>query len=160
MTAEEFKEKFPLKKKFMDKYQRAYFLVKEVLNINKCEKIVEQYGFTVKRITEHYLSQGILYSEVYFDNKLVATIDLQGFPSIEFHKRKRKFAKMIEADEDVIVPIPTIHRILDWHDVKGKMHCLAGGETVMHVLPVEITEELLIEQIKLLHLEPLIELDK
>ena len=156
ISVEEFKKRYSLKIKLIEKYSIVYFLVRDVLNINKCEDIIKEFGFTVKRITKDYKDRGILYSEVFYNEKEVACIDLQGFPTIMFHKRQRKLAKLIINHTDVIAPIPGIHRILEWHSVKNKkLQCLAGGQTIMHILPVELTEEILDDEIKKLKLEPL-----
>ena len=159
MTAEQFKEKFSYSsyKSLMDKYKLAYFLVSDVIHINKLETLVEKYGFTVERQDKDYLTSHVLWSKVLFEDKIVGHIDLQGFPSIEFHKRKRKLAAIVVKDDMVIAPIEGIHRILDWHTVKGKMHCLVGGETVLHVLPDEMTEEVMTEWIEKLGVQALVQ---
>ena len=158
MTAEQFKQKFSYAayKSLMDKYNLAYFLVSDVIHINKLEALVEKYGFAVERQDKDYLTTNVLWSKVLFENKIVGHIDLQGFPSIEFYKRKRKLAALVAKDDMVIAPIEGIHRILDWHTVKNKMHCLAGGETVLHVLPEEMTEEIMVEWVVKLGIQALI----
>src|ERR1043165_7589643 len=121
MTAQEFKDTFPVKRDLMAKYGLAYLIVDAIVNINRCEAMLEERGFTVRRVTEHF-DRGLLYSVVLMNGVEVGQIDLQGFPSVEFVKGKRHVAALIEDCDLVIAPIPTIHRILDWHTVKGKMH--------------------------------------
>jgi hypothetical protein len=81
---------------------------------------------------------------------------------MEFLKRKRKIVANSKITEDALVikPIEGIHRILDWHSVKGKMHCLLGGQTVLHLMPAELTDELMQEWITKLELQPLVDKTK
>ena len=164
MTAEQFRDKFSLKAKatLMDKYGLAYFVVNDVININNAEDLATKYGFTVERQTDDYATRYFLWSKIFFEGKLVGHIDLQGFPSMEFLKRKRKLVANSKIAEDALVikPIQGIHRILDWHSVKGKMHCLAGGQTVLHLMPAELTDELMQEWITKLELQPLVDKTK
>lgn len=156
MTKEEFRNKYGFNFKLADKYGFIYLTIDAIVTINRLEKLVEAAGFTVKRITKYFNINGVLYSEIYYNEKIVGTIDLQGFPSIIFDKGKRKLASLIEENELVIPPIKGVHRILEWHTVKGKRHCLAGGETVLHCLPTEMTEDFIKEQIPILKLEYLL----
>lgn len=162
MTAERFKEMFSSRTYLQDKFGLAYYLVSDVININKAEELVTKYGYTVERQTDDYVSRYFLWSKVFYDGKLVGAIDLQGFPSIEFSKRTRKIItnSNITQDDLVIKPIIGIHRILDWHTVKGKMHCLAGGETILHLMPTELTDELIQEWVEKLDLQPIVEKTK
>ena len=57
-------------------------------------------------------------------------------------------------------PIKGVHRILEWHTVKGKMHCLAGGQTVLHCTPTIMTEELIEEWIVKLKIQSLVQPQK
>lgn len=159
MTAEQFKANHSLKPTLVDKYGLAYFVVNDVININNAEELATKYGFTVERQTEDYATRYFLWSKIFFEGKLVGHIDLQGFPSMEFIKYKRKIVTNSKITEDamVIKPIEGIHRILDWHTVKGKMHCLAGGQTVLHLLPADITDEIIQEWINKLELQPLVD---
>ena len=161
MTAEDFKSKFGMSKTkaLMDKYGLVYFIVKDVIDINNAEDLAEKYGFTVERQTEDYSTRYFLWTKIFFEGKLVGHIDLQGFPSMEFMKRKRKLVANSKITDDALVikPINGIHRVLDWHKVKGKMQCLAGGQTVLHLMPTELTDELIQEWIIKLELQPLID---
>lgn len=170
MTKQEFVDKFcnfnlvkgTIGTSLMDKYGLAYFIIKDVIEINKAETLLEKYGFTVERQIKDYQERNIMWSKVFKDGKEVAYVDLQGFPSIEFHKRKRKILinSQITDDTLVIEPIKGVHRILDWHTVKNKMHCLAGGQTVLYLLPTEITDELLQEWVIKLNLQPIVDKTK
>lgn len=157
LTATEFKEQFGLKSDLLTKYKMVYLIVRDLMNIIRCEEILEAKGFTVQRVTNKFLAEGILYSLVYYQGQEVGVIDLQGFPSIYFYKRCRQYAKLLAADPLIIAPIPTIHRILGWHKVTGKLHCLAGGETVCHVLPISVTTAIMEERILTLKLQPLVD---
>ena len=156
MTAEQFKEKYLCNDDLIKKYQFVYLLINDIININNAEELIIKYGFTVKRVTECF-PKDRFYSEIFSNNKLVGFIDLQGFPHIIFEPRKRKLiiVSKIMNDELIIKPINGIHRILDWHNVKNKMHCLAGGQTILHLAPIVLTEEIIKEYIKRLQLEPL-----
>lgn len=93
----------------------------------------------MKRIkNEHHHSA---HTEVYFNDKQIAYVEIMGnFPSITFEKGYRKHAMNFIAEDYVIAPIVGVHRILDWHEVKkGKMHCLAAGQTVLHLKPFNFT---------------------
>jgi hypothetical protein len=162
MTAEQFKTKFSHKTTLIDKYGLVYFVVNDVININNAEELATKHGFEVERQTDDYTTRYFLWSKIFFEGKLVGHIDLQGFPSMEFLKSKRKIVTNSKIAEDamVIKPIEGIHRILDWHTVKSKMHCLAGGQTVLHLMPVELTEELMQEWITKLQLQPLVDKTK
>ena len=65
-----------------------------------------------------------------------------GFPSIELLKRNKKHAIKISKSNLVIEPIKGVHRVLEWHETEGKFHILAGGEIVLHFIPVDITIEM------------------
>jgi hypothetical protein len=62
-------------------------------------------------------------------------------PSVELFKRQGKHATILAQHEDFIAPIKGIDRILGWHTVKGKLHKLAGGQTVLHCKQLEISDE-------------------
>lgn len=118
------------------------FLGTDVLTIGYVEKVCEAKGYTSKRV--HYGGGSIqFYSELYLDGKIVGVISNQGLPCVEFYKRKRKLAVALAEHPDIIAPIVGVHRVLGWHDVKGKLHCLAGGETVLHFKPLNITDEMM-----------------
>jgi hypothetical protein len=146
MTDEKRKEEFmkrfdDIKNPLIEKYGLfLYFLAEDVLNISHMEKQCEAVGYRTNRLKfEHSYS---IYSEIFDGSgKLIGVISNQGLPSIEFYKRKRKFAEPLKNHVDVIKPIKGVHRILDWHTVRGKYHCLAGGETVLHFMPLNITDE-------------------
>jgi hypothetical protein len=145
VTKEEFMKRLDgIQKPLMKKYSAFfYYLASDVYNIGAMERIVEAQGLTTKR--EHY-SSGFQFYSMIFDTqgKQVGVIDNQGLPSIEFYKRlRKKYATQFIDHPQIIVPIKGVHRILAWHTVKGKMHCLAGGETVLHCLPVAITDEMM-----------------
>ncbi len=95
---------------------------------------------------EDFMKTGEIFSLILFEGKEVGFIDLQGFPSIQLHKRKRKFAKKFKTDL-LIKPIKGVHRVLDWHTVSGYEHRLAGGQTVLHGTPSVFTKELMDEWI-------------
>lgn len=143
MTKEEFiKRDGDIKKPVIEKYGSfLYFLIADVLNIGRMEKVVEAAGFKTKRV--NLPNQFTCYSEILCDDKVIGVISNQGLPSVEFYKRKRKYCQLIEDNPAIIEPIKGVHRILDWHTVKGKQHRLAGGETILHFLPVEMPEDLI-----------------
>jgi len=146
MNKEEFiKYNNDIKDTLFEKYG-AYlgFLALDVFNINHMEKACEEVGF--KTVRKPYQGDPrVFYSEIYDNDKLIGNISNQGLPSIELYRRCRKYAKLLEKREDIIEPINGIHRILEWHTVKGKCHNLAGGETVLHFLPVEISDDDMID---------------
>ena len=158
MTKDEFVEKFGIKYDLMEKYNLVYFIVGDLLNINKVETMLEKYGFKCVRQTENYTVNYNLWSKIYFEDIEIGLIDLQGFPSITFYKRKRKFAKLIQKDELILKPIEGVHRILDWHTVEGNLHCLANGESVLYTIPSELTEELIKDHITKLGLQDIVKL--
>jgi hypothetical protein len=145
VTKEEFMKRLDgIQKPLMKKYSAFfYYLASDVYNIGAMEKIVEAQGLTTKR--EHYSDSTQFYSKIFdAQGKQVGHIDNQGLPSIEFYKRlRKKYASLFIDDPQIIIPIEGVHRILGWHTVKGKMHCLAGGQTVLHCLPVEITDKMM-----------------
>lgn len=60
-----------------------------------------------------------------------------------------------------IEPIIGVHSILEWYDIKEKkMHCLSGGQTVLHFLFIDITNEEIYNFIKDMKLEPVVEHSK
>ncbi len=157
MKANRFKNLNLLNGLLMKKYTMSYLIVSAIANIVRCEKILTDLGFTVERNTEHFNTIGILFSKVFWNGEEVGSIDIQGFPAIEFNKKKRHLAARLEDSEFVIAPIKGIHRVLDWHTTSGKMHKLAGGQTVMHVEPVWFTEESFQEWVEELKLQPIVD---
>ncbi len=156
MNAKEFIDKFSHNATLIKKYGFVYDIVNVVLEICRLEKIVEGYGFTTERIQPKEGNWLMLYSKILYNGKEVGRMNVQGFPEIMFYKRKRKLAEIIESDATFIIPIEGIHRILGWHSVKGKKHCLAGGETVLHVLPVVMTDTIMEEWIDKLKIRDLV----
>lgn len=49
---------------------------------------------------------------------------------------------MVSKSDLVIEPIEGVHRVLGWHEIEGKYHILAGGQIVLHFIPMDITEEI------------------
>lgn len=129
-----------------------------VLGLSKIEKLVEAKGFTTNRISIDRSA----YTEIHFNNKIVGIIEATGnFPTVTFDKGCRKHAEKFLKDDDVIAPIKGIHRILDWHDVKKeKMHCLAGGQTVLHFKPFDFSVEYVGKFLKDTKLDSVIEKSK
>lgn len=145
MTKEEFLTRFNnIKNPLCDKYGGfLYFLASDVLNISHMEKVCQSYGYTTNRVR---YGSGSFYSEIKYNEKIIGAIENQGgFPSIEIYNRQRKHAKIISENETVIKGIKGVHGILDWHTTKGKFHILAGGQTVLHFLPLDITDEMMID---------------
>lgn len=143
MTKEEFMTRHEeFKNRLCEKYGAfLYFLATDILNINYAEKICQIAGFTTERKGE----LGNVYSLLKYNDEVIGSIYLREFPLIELFKRKRKFAKKLQSHPDIIAPIEGIHGVLEWHTVKGKLHCLAGGETVLHLIPLNITNEMMDE---------------
>lgn len=144
MTKEDFIGRMSkIKNPLCEKYGAfLYFIASDVINISHMEKVCENMGYTTKRKRFEGDSTRI-YSEIYHDDKHIGVIDNQGLPSVEIYKRNGKHAAKISAHETIIEPIEGVHRILDWHTTKGKFHKLAGGEVVLHFLPVDITDEMM-----------------
>jgi len=137
-----------------------YFLAAEVLSVGYLEKLVEKKGYTCERKTygKHSLS---IYSTISINGKEVGRISNQGAPEIMFYKRCRKYCHDFIDMDEVIEPIKGVHRVLDWHTVqKKKMHCLAGGETVLHFMPYNISDEVMAKFITETGLHELIEWSK
>lgn len=76
------------------------------------------------------------------------------------YNRKRKYAEKIKNNTIFIKPIKGCHRILDWHKVRGKLHCLAGGQTILHTIPIEIPDDKIQKFIKEKKLEDLVDENK
>lgn len=143
MTKEEFLDRYnKIKHPIIEKYGFfIWYLAESLFNIRVMEDICINAGFRVERKNVDYM----MYSKVFDGDVLIAHIECQGLPSIELYKGKRKYSKLLSKDLNIIEPIKGVHRILDWHTVKGKNHCLAGGETVLHLNPVEITDEMMMD---------------
>lgn len=143
MTKEEYiKYYYDIKNNIIEKYSMCFgYLIIDIYNILKIEKVFEELGFITKRKTYTDSPLSEFYSEIYDKEKLIGIISINGVPQVRLLNRCRKYAKLIEKREDVIEPIEGIHRILRWHTIKGKYHILAGGETVLYFLPVKITDE-------------------
>lgn len=142
MTKEEYINHYDeIRNTLFEKYGKFFgYLIIDVFNILHMEKACEEVGLTTKR--SHYNKESFqFYSEIYDKEKLIGIISNQGTPEIQFLNRCRKYTKLIERRNDIIEPIDGVHRVLRWHTVKGKYHILAGGETVLHFLPVKITDE-------------------
>jgi len=122
-----------------------YFLIIDVINISKLEKICEDAGYRTERKT-FARSKYTIYSEVYNDDKLIASISGNvGWPTIEFYKGnkiKNKIKKIAENDI-FLKPIKGWHRVLDWHKVEGKLHILANENKsiVLHSLSDSLSDE-------------------
>jgi len=143
MTKEEFLTIFNnIKNPLCDKYGGfLYFLASDVINISHMEKVCQSFGYTTNRIRYFHS----FYSEIKFNEKVIGVIDNHGLPSIKIYNKQRKHAKIISEHENIIEGIIGVHGILDWHTTKGKFHILAGGETVLHFLPLNITDEMMID---------------
>jgi len=140
MTKEEFIEKNNnIKNPIIEKYGIiAYYVISDIFNVGFMEDICIELGYTVTRCNIDFT----VYSKLFDENgKEIGVISNQGTPSIEIYKRLKKHAIKISKNVNVIPPIKGIHRILDWHTVEGKLHKLAGGEIVLHFIPLEISDE-------------------
>lgn len=140
MTKEEYITLYKnIQEPIVEKYGSfLYFLINDIVSVRNMETICEKYGFTTERVVE----PRCVYSKLFYNSKLIGCISTnQGSPSIEFNKRCRKYSRMLIGCEEIIEPIEGIHRILEWHDVEGKLHKLAGGQTILHFKPFEITED-------------------
>lgn len=143
MTKEDFSNRNKsIREPLVEKYGSfLYLLANDIFNIKAMEKVCEKNGLVTKRKQKNYS----ISSEVYFDGILAGSITNQGLPTIEFQKGKRKFAKLVAKDENIVAPIQGCHTILESHTVTGKLHCLSGGETLLHYLPVDITDDMMID---------------
>lgn len=132
---------YEIKNRVVKKYGAyLYFLIADIINICAIEKVVEDAGFTTKRI--NLKENGLTYSEVYKGDKHIASIQGgYGFATIEFVPRNKGLARKLSKNELFIEPIKGVHRVLDWHEVEDKMHILAGGEIVLHAIPNELSDE-------------------
>jgi hypothetical protein len=139
MTSEEFILKYnrwkdPLIKEYGE---YLYFLASDVV-IYEIEAKVENLGYKTVRKKIHTNT----FSDILFDGKVIGTIENVGLPTIMVNRgfrteHARKFSKL----DGVIEPIQGVHRILEWHEVEGKLHKLAGGETIINFMPYEISLE-------------------
>ena len=116
-----------------------WFLANDILTINHIENICEKMGFTTERVRIPQTYS--VYAKLFKDGKEIGTISNQGLPTIELYNRCRKYSKLIVKSKETIEPIEGVHRVLAWHTVKGKLHILAKGQTVIHFLPLNITDE-------------------
>jgi len=84
-----------------------------------------------------------LYTLLKMDGKTVGEMRCTGvFPEIMIDRRKRKYAKIAAQLEGAIAPIKGVHSVLEWHTIKEKkLHCLAGGETLIHLRPLKLSVE-------------------
>ncbi len=140
MTKEEFIEKNNnIKNTIIEKYgDMAYYVISDIFNVGFMEDICIELGYTVTRCNIDFT----IYSKLFDENgEEIGVISNQGTPSIEIYKRLKKHAIKISKNINVIKPIEGIHRILDWHTVEGKLHKLAGGEIVLHFIPLEISDD-------------------
>ena len=143
MTNEDFSDRLKsIRTPLVEKYGSfLYLLANDIFNIKAMEKVCEKNGLVTKRKQKNYS----ISSEIYFDGKLSGSITNQGAPIIEFQKGRRRFAKLVAKDENIVAPIQGCHSILESHTVTGKLHCLSGGETLLHYLPVDITDDMMID---------------
>lgn len=134
--------------------QYVYFIIYNIFNINNLKEYVESKGYTTKRCVVGMEA----YDEIYFADKNIGYIKCSIFPEIYLNKGCRKHGKTLS--EKAITPIVDVHRILEWHTVKQKLHCLAGGETVLYFNEVEITDEEIDRFVSVCKLEDVIEKTK
>lgn len=114
-----------------------FFLISDVINVSHMQQEMEDLGYKVKRRTVGSLTP---VGDVYFNGEKIALIKSMGtYPQITFFKKCRSHARKAAKSKLAIKPIEEIHTVLAWHDVKDKLHCLAGGETIVHFMPQEIT---------------------
>lgn len=143
------------KERISEKYGNfMYYLISNIFNINSISKTIETVsGYKTERV----IVDNIAFDDILYNNKIIGKIECIGsFPNIVFQKGCRYHAKKFI--KYAIEPIIGLHRILEWHDIREKkMHCLAGGQTVLHFLPLDITNEEIDNFIKKLKLEPLVE---
>ena len=140
LTSEQFMDRYnEIKKPIVDHFGAyLYFLSSNVLNLNELEKMVEKQGFETER--KQYQDNSMsFYTDIKRNGKIVGNISVQVFPSIEWYKGSQKYAKLFVDEPLCIKPLPGVHRVLDWHTKRGKFHVLAGGQTVLHFLPFELT---------------------
>ena len=120
---------------------QLYFLLVNVLNVSMIEGLVESKGYITERKATNYDA----YSEIKRDEKVIGVITCTvGWPTIEIFKFRgnKKVAKDLATLDRVIEPVKGYHRILDWHEVKGKMQKLAGGQIILNLLSHEMPDDL------------------
>jgi len=120
---------------------QLYFLLVNVLNVSMIEGLVESKGYATERKTTSYDA----YSKIKRDGKVIGIIECRvGWPTIEILKFRgnKKVAKDLATLDRVIEPIRGYHRILDWHEVEGKMQKLAGGQIILNLLSHEMPDDL------------------
>lgn len=119
-----------------------YFGLAQKKALGIIAEITKRLGYSVEvRTSDIY--EHIHFLDLYAPKgKVIGTAECQAtFPSITFDKGQRRHAKIFEKEPEFIAPIKGVHQLLDWHTVKGKLHCLSGGQTVLHLEKVEPTDE-------------------
>ena len=131
-----------IRDRVMERYgDQLYFVLVNVLNVSMIEELVQSKGYA----TERKMSSYDAYSEIKQDGKVIGIIECRaGWPSIEVLKFKgnKKVAKDLAILDRVIEPVKGYHRILDWHEVEGKMQKLAGGQIILNILSSEMPNDL------------------
>jgi hypothetical protein len=137
MKKEEFLKIYYDNNELISKKTSQYFynIIHNIFNINNLREYVESKGYTTKRCTVNMEA----YDEIYFGDKNIGYIKCSIFPEIYLNKGCRRHGKGLS--EKAIAPIVGVHRVLEWHDIKQKLHCLAGGQTVLYFNEVEISDE-------------------
>lgn len=119
---------------------QLYFLLVNVLNVSMIEGLVESKGYITERKAANYDA----YSEIKRDEKVIGVITCTaGWPTIEILKfsGNKKVVKDLATLDRVIEPVKGYHRILDWHEVEGKMQRLAGGQIILNLLSFEMPDD-------------------
>jgi hypothetical protein len=132
-----------------------YYFIVDLFNINYISQLIEtNKDYKTVRISSR-LSM-VSYDEIYYQDNLIGTVRCMGsFPEVTFYKNYRKHA--LKFKEHAIAPIMGVHRVLEWHEIKSeKLHCLAGGETILHFMPIEINNKKIDSFIKENKLEKLL----
>lgn len=116
-----------------------YMMASMIFNITYMEELVEKLGYTTKR--RQLSDKWTCVSDIYHNDEQIGVISCLVYPEIMMYKGHKGISKEISKDVNALVPIEGHHRILDWHDVEDKLHLLAGGEIVIHFLPLELSIE-------------------
>lgn len=123
-----------IKIRVCEKYgTRLYFLISNIFNVSKLENLVESFGYQTKRKNQGH----DIFSEIYENEKLIGIIESRvGWPTIEIFKFKgnKKIARKLAQSDIIIEPVKGFHRILDWHDVDGKLQILGGGQIILNAI--------------------------